>query len=90
MDKFVLAAGVLEKEYEEALEQETTRQQSLLDLLTSPADLEFRHKIKYSWCKDVLTGNNMSLLMACGILDVDEDLDDEPEEPASDSVDTEE
>jgi len=90
MEKFVEEAAVLEKEYEDALEKETVRQTSLLDLLTSPAGLEFKHKIKYSWCKDALTGNSMSLLMACGILDVDEDLEDEPVKPALTAVDDEE
>lgn len=90
MEPFVAEVGELEKEYKEALEQEMERQKSLLELLMAPAELEFKHKIKYSWCKDVLTGNTMALLMSCGILDVDEDLEDEPAEPLKAVEDTEE
>ena len=70
--EFAEKAAKLEAENAAVLQAEALRQQAVVELLTSPSDLEFGTKIKYSWCKDHLTGNNLALLMACNVLELDE------------------
>lgn len=90
MDAFTVLAKDLEKTHMGALEEEATRQKSVVELLMSPTELEFTHKIKYSWCKNILTGNALSLLMACDILEMDVDMDEKPVKALSVVEDTEE
>ncbi len=78
LEVFAVEAKKLEAQYLGIIQQEATRQKSVIELLTSPSELEFPHKIKYSWCKDHLTGNNLALLMACDVLDLDETPDGTP------------
>ncbi len=75
---FKVKADVLDAEHQVILHAEALRQRSVIELLTSPSDLEFSTKIKYSWCKDHLTGNHLALLMACEVLDLDETPDGTP------------
>jgi len=90
LEAFGVASTELEVQHKAALDAEAVRQRSVIALLQSPAELEFTHKIKYSWCKDILTGNHLALLMACDIIEVDEDMDEKPVGTTLAIVDTEE
>lgn len=86
LDEHQKAMSILEEEYKEVLLVEAQRQQDVVMLLNEPVELEFKHKIKYSWCKAVLTkGNTLSLLLDSGILIMDE----EPEEDAPSELEEE-
>jgi len=77
---YMEASAALEEEYQEALEAEEKRLESLEQLLDRTVELEFQTKIKYSWCKELLAGNDLTVLLPLGILEVDET-------PGSDGVD---
>lgn len=72
----------LEGKYNEAILAEAVRQRGMIELLNAPAELELEHKIKYSWCEDLLTGNNLGKLLVSGILVMDK----EPQEVAQEKT----
>ncbi len=78
----------LEGEYAEAIATETKRQQQVAVLLQETVELEFSHGIKYSWCKELLSGNDMMLMLDCELLQLDEELDDTSDTPEGDTSDT--
>ena len=82
----VYQAGMvaLQEEYKEALEEESIRQQAVVELLNSPVELELKYNIKYSWCKELLSANMLLPLLECGILIMDEEPEDEAEKEDED------
>ena len=89
-DVSVYRAGtaVLEEEYQEVIAAETVRQADIAVLLQDTVKLEFNHIIKYSWCKELLSGNNVTLLLDCGLLQFEEGLDEAIDKPVGDTSDT--
>lgn len=85
-EMYLNSLATLEREFEEALWAEGERQEKLVELLETTVDLEFQHNIKYSWCKELLSGNHMTRLLKCGILVIDE----VPKEPDKSEGDTSE
>lgn len=84
VEKYTKGIKALEIEYADAIIKEGERQESLVQLLESTVDLELEHKIKYSWCKELLSGNHMTRLLECGILEMDEEPVD-PDESKGDA-----
>ena len=79
-EAYQLEFAALKEEYKDAIEEESERQQKVIELLNSEVDLELKYRIKYSWCKELLSANILTPLLECGILIIDEDLDDEEDE----------
>ncbi len=77
MEAYQEGVKELNEEYKQVLEDEAARQKTVSGLLTTPVDLELEANIKYSWCRELLTGNIMTLLLECGILVMDEEPADE-------------
>lgn len=86
-DKEAYVKGIkeLETEFAEALVVEGVRQEKLVALLQETVDLELKYNIKYSWCKELLSGNSMTRLLECGILVMDEEPEEELDESEGDT-----